>query len=69
MPRRLLLAAGWTATTIVAVIGPSACWVMVKKLIVGDDPGILGIASWVLCLFYGIWLLCAIAAGATTRWY
>jgi hypothetical protein len=69
MPRRLLLAAGWSATAIVAMIGPAACWSLVTKLVVGGDLGLTGIATWVPSLFYGSWLLWAIAAGAATRSY
>lgn len=69
MPRRLLLTAGWSATTIVAMIGPGACWSVVTKLMVDSDLGTKGIASWVFCLFYGSWFLWAIAAGAATRSY
>ncbi len=73
MPRRLLLAAGWFATAVVASIGPVACWTVVTKLVLGtpDPPGVpsIGMAMWVPCLFYGSWLLWAIAAGAATRSY
>jgi hypothetical protein len=69
MPRRLLLAAGWSATAVVAMIGPAACWALVAKLVVGGDLGLEGIATWVPGLFYGSWLLWAIAAGAATRSY
>jgi hypothetical protein len=69
MPRRLLLIAGWTATAIVALIGPAACWALVRGLGGGHDPGVKGIAIWVFGLFYGSWLLWAIAAGAATRSY
>jgi hypothetical protein len=71
MPRRLLLAAGWFATAFVALIGPAACWALVTKLVVGGGPGLRehGIATWVPGLFYGSWLLWAIAAGAATRSY
>ena len=69
MPRRLLLAAGWSATAIVATIGPAACWALVTKLAASGDLGMRGIATWVPCLFYGSWLLWAIAAGAATRSY
>ena len=68
-PRRLLLAAGWSATAVVAMIGPAACWSLVTTLVGGRDPGLDGIATWVPCLFYGSWLLWAIAAGAATRSY
>jgi hypothetical protein len=69
MPRRLLLAAGWSATAVVAMIGPAACWVLVTTLASGADPGLEGIEIWVPGLFYGSWLLWAIAAGAATRSY
>jgi hypothetical protein len=69
MPRRLLLVAGWSATAIVAMIGPAACWSLVTKLVMGGDLGLPGIATWVPCLFYGSWLLWAIAAGAASRSY
>ncbi len=32
MPRRLLLVAGWSATAIVAMIGPAACWSLVTQV-------------------------------------
>jgi DHA1 family inner membrane transport protein len=71
MPRRLLLAAGWFATAVVALMGPAACWSLVTKLVVAGDLGLRehGIAAWVPGLFYGSWLLWAIAAGAATRSY
>jgi hypothetical protein len=69
MPRRLLLAAGWTATAIVALIGPAACWALVTALVSGRGSSGGGIAIWVFGLFYGSWLLWAIAAGAATRSY
>jgi hypothetical protein len=69
MPRRLLLTAGWTATAIVALIGPAACWALVRGLASGRDPFVNGIAIWVFGLFYGSWLLWALAAGAATRSY
>jgi len=69
MPRRLLLAAGWSATTIVAMIGPAAFWLMITKLVEGGDLGLKGMATWVPCLFYSSWFLWAIAAGAATRSY
>ena len=68
MPRRLLLAAGWSATAVVAMIGPAACWALVTAVVSGRDPK-SGIAIWVLGLLYGSWLLWAIAAGAATRSY
>ena len=69
MPRRLLVIAGWSATAVVAMIGPAACWSLVPTLLGGNDTGLVGIAFWVPCLFYGSWLLWAIAAGAATRSY
>jgi hypothetical protein len=69
MPRWLLLAAGWFATAVVALIGPAACWSLVTKLPAGGDLGPRGIATWIPGLFYGSWLLWAIAAGAATRSY
>jgi len=69
MPRRLLLTAGWTATAIVAMIGPAAFWSIVTKLVEGGDIGIKGMRTWVPCLFYSSWFLWAIAAGAATRSY
>lgn len=68
-PRQLLLAAGWSATAIVAMIGPSACWSLVTKLLAGTDLGLMGIASWVPGVYYGSWFLWAIAAGTATRTY
>jgi len=69
MPRKLLLGAGWSATAVVAMIGPAACWSLVAKLVGGGDLALGGIATWVPCLFYGSWFLWAIAAGAATRSY
>lgn len=75
MPRRLLLVAGWTATAIVATIGPAALWALVSALAAPVAPAPLsgakapGIATWVFALFYGSWFLFAIAAGAATRSY
>jgi hypothetical protein len=68
-PRRLLLTAGWSATAIMAMIGPAACWVMVTMLVTGRVNPVPGMAVWVPCLFYGSWLLLAIAEGAATRSY
>lgn len=70
-PRRLLLAAGWTATVIVAMIGPAAVWTIVNTFM-GNAPstdGPKGIETWVFFLFYVSWFLWAIAAGAATRSY
>lgn len=69
MPRRLLLFAGWSATALVASIAPAACWTMITKLANGDRTGLDDMATWVFCLFYGSWLLFAIASGAATRSY
>jgi hypothetical protein len=69
MPRRLLLAAGWSATAIVAMIGPAAFWAFVGALAGGGDMAMGEIALWVFGLFYGSWLLWAIAGGAATRAY
>ena len=69
MPRRLLVVAGWSATAIVAMIGPSACWSVVTKLIEGSLRSPEGMKIWVPCLFYGSWFLWALAAGAATRSY
>jgi hypothetical protein len=69
MARRLLLAAGWSATTIVAMIGPAALWAFVTTVWSGGDAGNGGIAIWVFGLFYGSWFLWAIAGGAATRSY
>ena len=69
MPRRLLLVAGWSATAIVAMIGPAACWSVVTQLIAGTLSAPEGMKIWVPCLFYCSWFLWAIAAGAATRSY
>ncbi len=69
MPRRLLLVAAWSATAIVAMIGPAACWSVVTQLIEGSLRGPDGMKIWVPCLFYSSWFLWAIAAGAATRSY
>jgi hypothetical protein len=70
LPRRLLLAAAWFATAVVAMIGPAACWSLVTTMVAGGDPDAgEGIATWVFGLFYGSWLLWALAAGAATRSY
>jgi hypothetical protein len=68
VPRRLLLVAGWSATVVVAMVGPAACWSLVSGLI-GGDADFGGIAGWVFALFYGSWFLWAMAAGAATRSY
>ncbi|MBI3748611.1 MAG: hypothetical protein HY262_07180 [Chloroflexi bacterium] len=67
--RRLLLAAGWSATAIVAMIGPAAFWSFVSAVATGSDLESGGIEFWVFGLFYGSWFLFAIAAGAATRSY
>jgi hypothetical protein len=69
IPRRLLLAAGWTATIIVAMIGPAAIWAFVTAVASGADAGNGDIAIWVFGLFYCSWFLWAIAAAAATRSY
>jgi hypothetical protein len=69
MPRRLLLAAGWSATAIVAMIGPAAVWALISTLASGRALDTDGIEPWVFGLFYGSWLLWAIAAAAATRSY
>lgn len=68
-PRRLLLGAGWTATAIVASIGPAAFWSMLTMLFGGADQLKGDISAWVFCLFYTSWFLWAIAAFAATRSY
>jgi hypothetical protein len=67
--RRLLLVAGWSATAIVAMIGPAAFWSMITMIVSGEVQTIKGMATWVPCLFYTSWFLFAIAAGAATRSY
>ncbi len=69
LPRRLLLAAGWSATAIVAMIGPAAWWGFVAAFSSGIDMDNGGISAWVFGLFYGSWFLWAIAGGAATRSY
>jgi hypothetical protein len=69
VPRRLLLAAGWSATAIVAMIGPAALWSFVRALATGSDTGSGEIALWVFGLFYCSWFLWAISAGAATLSY
>jgi hypothetical protein len=68
IPRWLLLTAGWVATTIAANVGPAACWALVTAKVHGS-PGPEGMDTWVTPLFYGSWLLFAIAIGAATRSY
>ncbi len=67
--RRLLLAAGWSATAIVAMIGPAAFWSFVSTLATGSDTVSGEIELWVFGLFYCSWFLWAIAGGAATRAY
>lgn len=68
MPRRLLLVAGWSATVVVATIGPVAFWSLIAGLIRGDaDFG--GMEGWVYGLVYGSWVFWALAAAAATRSY
>lgn len=69
MPRRPMLAAGWSATAVLAMVGPGACWTMLSTFARGGGSGADGIEVWVFCLFYGSWLLWAIAGGAATRSY
>ena len=68
IPRWLLLTAGWAATAIAANVGPAACWALVTAKVSGS-PGPEGMAIWVTPLFYGSWLLFAVAIGAATRSY
>jgi hypothetical protein len=69
MPRRLLLAAGWSATAVVAMIGPAAFWSFVSALATGGELATGEIELWVFGLFYGSWFLWTIAAGSATRAY
>ncbi len=69
IPRRLLLAAGWSATVIVAVIGPAAFWAFASALVTGEDMATGDIELWVFGLFYTSWFLWAVAGGAATRSY
>lgn len=69
MPRRLLLTAGSSATAIAALIGPAACWTLLRLLVTGGDPGIRGIVIWVPGLFYSSWFFFGIAAGTATCSY
>jgi len=68
-PRWLMLTAGWTATAILAMIGPAACWVLVTMFVSGHINGVPGMSIWIPCLFYGSWFLLAIAEGGATRSY
>ncbi len=65
---RAYFAPDWIA---LAAIGLAAAGTLVSKLVAGGDLGLskLGIAAWVPGLFYGSWLLWAIAAFAATRSY
>ena len=69
MPRRLLLVAGWTATAIVASIGPVAFWTMIKLSLSGEVRLKQDMAEWIFWLFYTSWFLWAIAGFAATRSY
>ncbi len=69
VPRRLLLLGGWTATAIVAMIGPAAFWSFVSALTSGADMATGDIELWVFGLFYTSWFLWALAGGAATRSY
>jgi hypothetical protein len=69
MPGRLLLLAGWSATAIVAMIGPAAFWAFISALASGGDIGSGDIEGWVFGLFYTSWFLWAVAGGAATRAY
>ena len=48
MPRRLLLTAGWSATAVVAMAGPAACWTFVSVLAVAPTHVIDGSSRWAL---------------------
>jgi hypothetical protein len=67
--RRLLLAAGWSATAIVAMIGPAAFWSFVSAFASGSGAASGEIEFWVFGLFYCSWFVWAIAAAAATRSY
>lgn len=64
IPRWMLLTAGWVATAVTANVGLAACWALVS-----GNPRPEGMATWVTPLFYGSWLLFALAIGAATRSY
>ncbi len=68
-PRRFLLVAGWTATAIVAMIGPMSVWTLVVQILSHSLRPVPGMAMWVPCLFYCSWFLWAIAGFAATRSY
>jgi hypothetical protein len=67
--RRFMLVSGWTATAIVAMIGPIAVWTLISGTLQHNLEGPPGMSIWVPCLFYISWFLWAIAAGAATRSY
>ena len=67
--RRWLLIAGWSATAIVAMIGPAALWAFVSTFASDGFTGSEGIDPVGFGLFYGSWFLWAIAGGAATRSY
>jgi hypothetical protein len=67
--RRLVVAAGWIGTVIVAMIGPAALWSIVGAIADGTMTVQDGIEAWVFALFYTSWFLWAIACGAATRAY
>ncbi len=68
-PRKFLLLAGWTATAIVASIGPIALWSMISGIFLGEGQSKGDIAAWVFCMFYTSWFLWAIFGFAATRSY
>lgn len=67
LPRRFLLAAGWCATAVVALIGPVTFQTICSNLVKGQYPDSSGMAIWVPLLIYGSWLLWALAIGLATR--
>jgi hypothetical protein len=67
--RRLMLAAGWSATAIVAMIGPAAFWSFISAFATERATASSEIEFWVFGLFYGSWFLFAMACGAATRSY
>jgi hypothetical protein len=68
IPRWMLLTTGWVATAVTANVGLAACWALVTAKVSGS-PGPEGMDLWVTPLFYGSWVLFAIAIGAATRSY
>ncbi len=66
IPRWMLLTAGWVATAITANTGLAACWALIAALVSGS-AGPEGMATWVVALFYGTWLLFAVTIAAATR--